>query len=1092
MDETSAPHVRLSDTDSEVRGAAPSFGATWKRWKSKATGGLELGPVKEKLEYTAMKVLGIADMKENIAKDCQELASKVIWVTERVLERVPPEGPGDAAAEQLIHTLTQSISKIDCFLKHPPSDARQRISEARAAKFQENNNLLDELRLQYLASAHDETRVDVLSESMSRALVPQGPSDSPILDIPPIPTAFHGRNELVASIVQLLLQPEPSRIPLLGTGGIGKTSVACAAMNDARVKDHYGKHIYFLSCEGLLSAEGIIMALLAMFNVQATNNTRAAVIGYLHLMGRALLALDNLETTVQADRQHVEELLGRLSNLRQLSFIITMRGMLPPDGVEWDDVSPLGALSLDASREIWAQIAKKSDGKLDELLQHLDGLPLAIRLLARQGRMLMPTALLAAYESQRTKMLKVGTRGRLENLEVSIKISLESELMLQNSHALSLLSALSLLPDGVKVEKLVEIIPSMSDHVLVAASVLLQVGMVHDESGRLRILSPIRDYMLEHHPPADPWLENLQTYFMVLAARIPIYERQGSPKSFEVIHAELANITSVLLHLWQGKTARYDSNHLVDFTDYVAYFSSRTSTGDTVPLLRKATTTAKIRGNRYLAARCSFRLAKILYLRNESTEAVSLLGEVKAAFHTVNEQLSEARCTEFIGRVLRTQTRYEESTLMVQEAKALFEDIGNRHGTALCTQDLAEIMHGQGRLDEAANMLQEAKASFEAISMLQDAARYTRSLGTIRLTQGRYDEATHMLQNARTSFRAVNHRLGEAQCTQGLGQVFRMRGRYEEARHIIQEAKVSFESVGNCLGAAQCMQSLGNMLLMQAEYDDAAQMLQDAKVAFEAVGAHLGATQCSTDIGSILFCQGWYDDAGHMFQDAKKTFEVIGDRLGATQCMATLGEILTEQACYEEATCKLQDAKALFEAIGTPASGRHHDAIHTLHHARRSFESIGSRNGMAHSMRSLADALRRQGRYVEAAHMLAEAKSVFESMADHSGVAECLRISAVILRMQNQCQQGIERLQAARSIFTRIGRRADSANCNMDLGYTLTQQGSNVEARRMFEQAKETYDQIRLTWKVKEAAEALENLENLEIDQSEGEVADVQ
>ncbi|EJU02777.1 hypothetical protein DACRYDRAFT_21740 [Dacryopinax primogenitus] len=39
-----------------------------------------------------------------------------------------------------------------------------------------------------------------------------------VLDVPPKPDAFYGREELVASIIELLLQEKPCRVPLLGVG----------------------------------------------------------------------------------------------------------------------------------------------------------------------------------------------------------------------------------------------------------------------------------------------------------------------------------------------------------------------------------------------------------------------------------------------------------------------------------------------------------------------------------------------------------------------------------------------------------------------------------------------------------------------------------------------------------------------------------------------------------------------------------------------------------------------------------------------------------------------------------------------------------
>ncbi|KZO91850.1 hypothetical protein CALVIDRAFT_521080, partial [Calocera viscosa TUFC12733] len=360
-----------------------------------------------------------------------------------------------------------------------------------------------------------ESRVGDVSSSTDGIL--NSPSDLPLLEIPLKPNVFYGRDDLVASIVELLLQDKSCRIPILGTGGMGKTSVAAAAINDAQVRAKYGQKIIFVSCEGVVSAEGIISALATALGIRHESNIRRAVFAYLASRGYTLLVLDNFETAAQsADSEHVEQLLGCLAALSHLSLVITMRGSLPPAGVDWDELDLLNRLSLDAAHQIWNRIARKEDAQLDQLLRMLDGLPLAITVMAHQGKLFTPTQLLAAYENETTRLIKVGAGGRLKSLEVSIRLSVQSQVMLQEPDALELLSVLCLLPDGVPLRALQEMLPSLSRTLTAAISVLLQVALTFEENARLRVLSPIRDFMLSHHPPKDPTLGEVRRHYMNL------------------------------------------------------------------------------------------------------------------------------------------------------------------------------------------------------------------------------------------------------------------------------------------------------------------------------------------------------------------------------------------------------------------------------------------------------------------------------------------------------------------------------------------------------------------------------------------------
>ena len=53
------------------------------------------------------------------------------------------------------------------------------------------------------------------------------------------PEIFHGRDDLVEGIAQLLLQEETSRVCILGPGGMGKTSVSLAVVELPLIKKRF-------------------------------------------------------------------------------------------------------------------------------------------------------------------------------------------------------------------------------------------------------------------------------------------------------------------------------------------------------------------------------------------------------------------------------------------------------------------------------------------------------------------------------------------------------------------------------------------------------------------------------------------------------------------------------------------------------------------------------------------------------------------------------------------------------------------------------------------------------------------------------------
>jgi len=125
----------------------------------------------------------------------------------------------------------------------------------------------------------------------------------------------------------------------------------------------------FVSCEGVDTADGIITALATILRLPEGSNLRLAVFASLSCRGHVLLVLDNLETAWDSPgKREVEQVLARLAEVSCLRLIITMRGAIRPDSIDWVElcIKPVRPLSLDAARQVWRRIARQEDGHIDQ------------------------------------------------------------------------------------------------------------------------------------------------------------------------------------------------------------------------------------------------------------------------------------------------------------------------------------------------------------------------------------------------------------------------------------------------------------------------------------------------------------------------------------------------------------------------------------------------------------------------------------------------------------------------------------------------------------------------------------------------------
>jgi len=90
--------------------------------------------------------------------------------------------------------------------------------------------------------------------------------------------------------------------------------------------------------------------------------------------------------------------------------------------------SPLGPLTLPHARDMFLRIA--TDVSFDDLLKMVDCVPLAFSLFVRRCQMGESAASLCSrWEREHIELLKLGGAKADDNIDISIKLSLDSPLM---------------------------------------------------------------------------------------------------------------------------------------------------------------------------------------------------------------------------------------------------------------------------------------------------------------------------------------------------------------------------------------------------------------------------------------------------------------------------------------------------------------------------------------------------------------------------------------------------------------------------------------------------------------------------------------
>lgn len=635
----------------------------------------------------------------------------------------------------------------------------------------------------------------------------------PSLQLPAAPEVFHGRDEATEQSVSLLLDNDPARVFICGSGGIGKTSLALTVVHHPDVAKRFREHRYWVPCEQAPTPAAFVQIVARSLDVTIASGSKDPFKDLIATMQGGevvarLLILDNFETTWDTPHQaEVRPLLLNLVNLKGISIIITTRNADPTTyGLVWSKppLRPLGQLSLEAARAAYIHHLPDAspDEDLDRLLSALDCYPLAITLMAGQGALgETPSSLLKRWEEEKSMLLSEGF-DKHSNLDISIEFSIKSRPMRENPGALQVLSILALLPAGTTVEMLPQI-PNVRRHI----STLLRVSLAyrHAESGVIGTLSPIAAYVLLNHPPSIETLEHLRAEYDKLFRRFNSsnFGSEAGKAAAKILAREEPNVESVLRHSIVSGDQKKTFTTVIDYTDYLSWTHASNDL--------------------------------LLYAMDRVDPELITHAENARAYHNL------ATNSAFLGE-------YADALKTFQRAESLFVGLGNRAGAGHCQVGVGEIYRVQGRYPEARKMLGAAEASYKIAEDPWGTAQCQMSLGEIFVAEFNFPKAKELLRSAQSLFEADGLRLGAAQCQMAIGHVLQGEEEYVEGERLVRQALATFRELGAGPHTAQCLQFLGDLVRASGRVKEGCEYLQEAIAMYKQLGKAKEVDHCEEQL----------------------------------------------------------------------------------------------------------------------------------------------------------------------------------------------------------------------------------------------------
>ncbi len=544
-----------------------------------------------------------------------------------------------------------------------------------------------------------------------------------------------------------------------------------------------------------------------------------------------MVVLDNFETPWTADPLPVEELLRMIAAVPQAGVAVSSRGTGRPAGLRWRDFAMLSPLPLSDARRLFLAVAGPgfaADPRLEELLAGLDGVPLAVELMAYAAQGQPDLAEVAQrWRAERTGMLaRMGGARRELSVAVSVEASVTAPLM--TAPAMRLLSLLGTLPEGVAREDLATLLPEAA---LAAAAVLRQLGLAFGEGDRLRTLAPVREHIAAAHPPAPADLERAISHYAQLAA-VTGGQVGGSDGARAVarLQAETGNIAAMLEQAAADERIGELAGSLYGLANYWRH------TGFTQPALAEVAEQAiEAHGTTVQQAQTWKALGDLAFYRSDHDGARARYERALPLYQRAGSVLGEANCIKSLGDIALDRSDHDGARARYERALPLYRQVGDVRGEANCIRRLGDIALERSDHDSARARYEQALPLYQQVGDVLGEANCIMSLGHIALRRSDHDSARARYEQALPLYQQAGSVIGEANCFMSLGDIALRRSDHDGARAGYEQALPLYQQVGSVIGEANCISRLGDIALRRSDHDSARARYEQALPLYQAI-----------------------------------------------------------------------------------------------------------------------------------------------------------------------------------------------------------------------------------------------------------------
>ena len=610
--------------------------------------------------------------------------------------------------------------------------------------------------------------------------------------LPSFDSSFVGRDAEVEEVGRLL-QNGSRVVTILGPGGIGKTRLAVEAANV--LSQAIDGDVFFADLSQVSSSDQVAEAISEALGVHAEGSAAVLTLIKERIEAPTLLVVDNFEHVMEAS----PDLVGLLADTPPLRLLVTSRQPLGVRGEHLyrldplvvssgDGVSPAVELFYDRATSQGAHLTEADKPTVESLCRRLDGLPLAIELVAPRtrlvgvdelegmlGDLLGSSASGPAYLPERHRTIRAAIDWSMESLSDSQRI---------------LFARLATLPAGANLEMLEEVCgQDLDGSLLENLAVLVDNSLVTSTPGlpggtRFGQLALLREYGLEMLRESDDrssTLHRLIDHYLAKAPEHAVRIEEGSGEA-ELSTDHANRLTAMEAGIELGRVEDMAKATLIVWV----YWFRGDRIGPAVDWVQRAEQTTSSRYLDWLAGFFAFQTGDF------ETFGLRMMSALDR-FAANDDELGLAISRMFGALAVEDlMAGYE----MLDGAREYFARSDDQIGLLMVPLFQSMVDYRAGDLEASLRRREEGLAASKGLSFPDFEAWMHWNLAWSYYAAGRYEEARESLVNSFEYMAGDAYQEGVASSAQGIALLALKAGIVEKAVQILGASQAIFDRIG--------------------------------------------------------------------------------------------------------------------------------------------------------------------------------------------------------------------------------------------------------------------------------------------------------